>query len=414
MLWKEPRYAWILLGYLWVIGFVSSIGRFLIAYYQPELSEAFHMTRSWIGFAWSANLLLGAIASIIGGWMMDRYGVKLVMMISSVLMVGGTLIILYATNGIGFFLGYGVVFGLAGISGSTANYVLTLQWFSYHRAKAILLLQSSGSIGIAILTPLFVQYQTLLDWKIGYASMLTFGFLTIFTTYFIIRENRPPSDKEIQPKSMPSERVPIRQRWHQLRAYASNPIIIVVWLALFSCGFHMGTVEMNLMAIHQSTHVHETMMATSLSVLGILEIGGALVFAFLLDRYHRIRLLALLYGIRCLAFLFLFLQWQASPLLFSILFGVTYLSAVPGAMLVAGEALSASYRSVALNTSLFILFHQLGGMLSGMIGGAVFDVFHSYQPLVLINLGLAGVTCVGYFLLDKRAAVSSLQKEMNP
>lgn len=401
MLWREPRFAWVLLIYLWFIGFASSIGRFLIAFYQPELGNAFHMSRTWIGLSWSVNLFVGAAASILGGWLMDRYGVRIVMMISSALIGMGTLIILLGSGALSFFVGYGVIFGLAGISGTTVNYVLTLQWFQHHRAKAILVLQSSSSIGIALLTPIFVHYQTFLNWRFGYATMLVIGVTTIFTTYWIVKEKKAPSASHSMSDQSSAKRLPLRERLSQMKTYASNPVIIAVWFALFTCGFHMGTVEMNLMAIHQTTHVHEGMIASSISILGILEIVGALLFAFILDRFNRIRALSWLYAIRIGAFLFLMLQWEASPLLFSIFFGITYLSAVPGAMLVAGEALASSNRSVALNASVFILFHQIGGILSGTVSGAIYDTFHTYQPLIAVNLGLAVLTAAGYIVLER-------------
>ena len=162
----------------------------------------------------------------------------------------------------------------------------------------------------------------------------------------------------------------------------------------------MGTVEMHLMAIQQTAHVSHSMFIASLSILGVLELVGGFVFAALLDRMPRALALSCLYFIRTIAFALLFAQFHLSPVLFTLIFGATYLGAIPGGILLAGESLRT--KSIGLQTGILLLFHQLGGVAAANVGGLNYDLFHNYQILIAVNVALSLMSGAGYILVHRR------------
>jgi MFS family permease len=388
-----------MIGYLWILAFAAAISRFVIAYYQSEITHDLSVPRTFLSFTWSFNLALAALCSPLGGRLTDKYGPKKVMVWSSLLGILSLLTVLVFRNAAGFFIGLGILSGLAGI-GATTGYVLVTRWFKTHRAKALLFITSANSLGLAVLTPIFVENRSWLDWMNAYTITLWIGVISIPFTLWLIRDQKEGERGEERAEGRTEREesaAPVPEKISIIAMYAEyvkNPVTVVVMFALFTCGFSMGTVEMHLIAIHQHAHVGTAMFSTSLSLLGVLELGGGLLFAFLLDRLSRTGALACLYILRIIAFTALFFHFGLSPLLFSVIFGASYLGAIPGGLLVAGESLGES--SAGLQSGTLLVFHQAGAVVAALSGGLLYDATNSYQLLLAVNIVLSAISAVGY------------------
>lgn len=404
MWFKEPKYAWFIVGFLWIFGFLGSVGRIIVQYYQAPISESLDMTRGFIGYAWSASILIGSLCAPLGGWLTDKFGYKALMTAGTAMGVASAIVILTLRHPAGYFIGFGVLGGLAGIGAST-SYVIVSQWFRHHRAKALMIVSSASSIGLAAITPIFVHNDSWLTWMTAYKISIAIGLASILLLWLLLKENKDKAEEGPQAEASPDgDRVERKAGWKRsmiaLSDYARNPTVITVIFALFTCGFSMGTVEMHLMAIQQTAHVSHSMFIASLSILGVLEMVGGFVFAALLDRMPRALALSCLYLIRSIAFALLFAQLYWSPVLFTLIFGATYLGAIPGGILLAGESLK--MKSIGLQTGILLLFHQLGGVAAATLGGLNYDLFHNYQALIAINAALSVISSMGYVRVYKK------------
>lgn len=396
---KEPKYAWFLIGFLWIFGFFGAVGRVVVQYYQGAITEDLGTDRLFLGYAWSASIMIGSFCAPLGGWLTDRLGYKITMVAGSFMGVLSTAVILLFPHPIGYLIGFGVLGGLAGLGAST-SYVLVSQWFQHHRAKAMMIIGSAGSIGLAVLTPLFVINENWLTWRVAYKFSISFGMVFILLLILFIRERKYPNVQNADQPNAPDsidKKTNFLTALISIKTYIRNPVLLIVIAALFTCGFSMGTVEMHFMAIQQTAHVSHSMFMASLSILGVLELLGGFVFAFLLDRMPRAIALSSLYFIRTIAFFLLFVHLQLSPVLFTLIFGATYLGAIPGGILLANESLRT--QSSGLQTGMLLLFHQLGGVVAAIAGGLNYDLFHNYQILIGINIGLSMFSSIGYFLV---------------
>jgi MFS family permease len=393
---KESRYAWIGLGSLWIIGFIGALTRFSMAFFQVQISEDLQISRGFISMAWSTNLLIAAICAPLGGWLVDRYGAKKVLFLSAVMSTLGTGVVVLGNHPTVFFIGYGVISGLAGI-GATTSYILMFEWFRHHRAKAMALLGSASSVGLAIITPIFVSIGWL-TWKDAFMASFALGILVTLPVIWLgIKGLQQKNTEKVQ-----SDR-PIETEGHGMplivtpspKKFVHLPIFVVVAIALFTCGINMGSVEMNLVAIHQLADVSPSTIALSMSILGIMEITGALICGYFLDRYNKLMIMSILYGIRIMGFAFLFMHLGSSPIVFAIAFGITYLSAVPGGILVINEFANGKGK----HTGVLLLFHQGGGIVGALIGGLSFDYFGNYQNLIVVDILICILVTLGYFVL---------------
>jgi len=422
---RESRQAWIGLASLWVIGFIGALTRFIMAFFQVQISADLGIGRSYISMAWSTNLLIAALCAPAGGWLADRFGPKKVMLLSAILGVVGTgTVVLGGHEPIVFFVGYGVISGFVGI-GSSTSYMLMFAWFKHHRAKATALLASASSVGLAVVTPIFVSWSWL-SWRDAFTASFVLGAVVTLPVILLgIRGsgNRAaanpqraavPSGAEAEKTNSPpasnspsevsaaggtdtTKGLDIADSGSKVLARRAPfaPLFVVVAFALFTCGFNMGTVEMNLVAIHQLANVPPPMIAAAMSLLGILEIAGSLAFGYFLDRADKFKLMMLLYAVRVLGFAALFLHGGWSPILFAIAFGATYLSAVPGGLLIARERAKGQGKQ----TGFLLFFHQGGGILGALLAGVFFDRFGDYQLLIGVDIFICAVATLGYTFL---------------
>ncbi|MEC0088983.1 MFS transporter [Paenibacillus macquariensis] len=395
---KEPKYAWVGLGSLWIIGFIGALTRFSMSYFQVNISEDLDISRGFISMAWSTNALITALCAPLGGWLVDRYGAKKVLLISSVMGTLGTGIVVIGEHPSIFFIGYAVISGLAGI-GTTTTYLLMFEWFSHHRAKAMALLTSANSVGLAITTPIFVS-QSWLTWKDAFLTSFILSLLISLPVIWLgVKGHQQNSAKKDQVDGS----IEVENHNHDkqetvapsLKRASHLPIFFLVGIALFTCGINMGTVEMNLVAIHQLANVSPSMIALSMSILGILEIVGSVTFGFLLDRFNKLVMMAMLFGIRIMGFAILFMHVGWSPILFAIAFGMTYLSVIPGGILIFNEYAEGKGKQ----TGFLFVFHQAGSIMGTLIGGLSFDYFKNYQVLIGFDVVICILVTLGFVAL---------------
>ncbi len=368
------------------------------------------MGRDFLGITWSTTMFISAICAPIGGFLVDRYGVKKVMLFVSLSNFLSILTVLILHNPLGYFIGNGLLGGLVGLGAST-TYVLISDWFKHHRAKAMAINGSSASLGLAVLTPILVSL-TWLNWIKVYVILLIINVLFIPLIAWFIRSNKV-DDLSIITEEVFIDSRSMLSKWTDGLRFLSQiirrPIFIVVIFAILTCGISMGTVEMNLVAIHQQAQVPGMMIASSLSILGLLEVFGGIIFSILLDHKSRTKALAVLYLLRTAAFTLLIFHFPVTPILFSLIFGATYVGAVPGAILVANEALGSGsgQKKLGMQTGMLLFVHHIGGVLASLSSGFIFDYTHHYQALIAVNLILCLMVTAGYAWISKSRPAST-------
>jgi MFS family permease len=395
MWFGERKYAWGLLGILWIIGCIGALSRFVMAYYQVAIADDFEVGRSFISIAWSTNLLIAAVSAPIGGYLVDKYGAKLLLIASVFIGAVGSLLVYLFPHPVSFFLAFGLLSGLIGL-GATTSFTLVIHWFHVRRGMALTILNSASPLGLALITPLFIQADNL-TWSTAFLLSSLLSFFVVVPLTVIFMRNKPADQKtETSLEPLPAEEKMIHTRWqnlkHQLTLAVSTPVMPIIILALFACGFHMGTVEMNMVAIHLHAHVAPSQIAVAVSLLGLMEVAGSFVFGYLLDRIPRTLALALLYGSRMIGFGFLFMHLEATPVLFSILFGAAYNTTVPGSLLLAQETTKGS----ATQTGFLLLFHQGGGVIAALLAGILFDALGNYQLHIALDAIFALIVSLGF------------------
>ena len=148
------RYRWVILGVCWLAYIVAFMQRLSIGPLAPFLKEGLNLTNTQVGLFMSAAASGYGVASLPAGWLVDRIGVRWLLLIGEV--IGG--IFLASMFTVTTFTGGLIFMALAGMGmgclmPSTTKAVLI--WFPVkERATAMGVKQTAVNVGGLSLLPL--------------------------------------------------------------------------------------------------------------------------------------------------------------------------------------------------------------------------------------------------------------------
>lgn len=404
MIDKRPRFF-----YGWLIVLTSVIGTFLgpplmvfsfSVYFKPMVL-GFHSSRAAVSFAFSLFNTVGALWLPGTGMLLDRFGPKRVIIVStllyglllcSALWVGGALWQLYLLFSV---LGVAVASGPAPVSYS----VVISHWFNRHRGLA--LGASMMGIGIgSVVVPIFAQrIITQFGWRMMFAI---FGGATLVLLPIVAallqndpaqRGLRPDGDEETPALHFP-EPANDGLSWHEIWHSPTFWILICVF-SLAGASVHGAVLHMSAIFTDRGIGAERAALITSLA--GAAVIAGRLGSGFLLDYVFAPRVAMFFYGGAALGMGILGAGMSGNIALVAAFLSGLGMGAEVELM---GYMVSRYFGLSAFGTAYGHAFAAF--MISGAAGvtlmDAGYDHFHSYAiPLA----GLCGAMVLALILLSR-------------
>ncbi|PHM60160.1 MFS transporter [Xenorhabdus ishibashii] len=187
------RYLTLIMIFITVV--ICYVDRANLAVASADIQKEFAITKTEMGYIFSAFSWLYTLCQIPGGWFLDRVGSRLTYFIA---ILGWSV----ATLLQGFAIGLMSLIGLRSIIGifeaptfPTNNRMVT-SWFPEHeRASAVGFYTSGQFVGLAFLTPLLMWIQVLISWH--WVFFLTGGIGIIWSFIWIKIYRRPRLTKNM-------------------------------------------------------------------------------------------------------------------------------------------------------------------------------------------------------------------------
>ncbi len=241
---KESRsnYRWVITGLIFFITLVNFVDRSAISFIIEPLKQEFHFTDTEFGFILSAFGAGYFLLTILGGWLVDRYGTRLIWPIAATswsLCVGflGIAAGFWGFIGLRFLLGVAEGPHFPAMSRSISN------WLSpSERARALSLglvaIPLSAVIGAPITSYLVADY----GWRAMFFIISSVGVLWAIVWYFLFRDK--PEDSSFvneaeqlyisgpTPKQTPKAKGPIEWRF-----ILTHPVLVANNIAYFAFGY---------------------------------------------------------------------------------------------------------------------------------------------------------------------------------
>jgi MFS family permease len=395
------HYAWVILAVTCLTVVLTAGVTAVPAVLIHPLEVAFGWDRATIALAVSINVFLYGLAGPFTGRLMLRIGPRRVMLLSLLLIAAGVAASTQIRTVFQLYLLWGVVVGVG--TGSTAlvlSATVVNRWFTTRRGLALGLLGAASSTGRLVFLPLLAMVVTALGWQaVGWVVAGCLLLLAVPLVALLMRD--APAALGLapygtghaaiagSPTTTPAPEAPLVPLGVALR----QGDFWRLWLTFAICGATTnGLIGTHLIPHAIDQGLSAVAAATTLAMMGILDIVGTLGSGWLSDRYDKRVLLAAYYGLRGLALLYLPYADDLTTLaLFGVVYGLDWIATVPPTVGLATDMFGT--RSGPILFGWVFFGHQVGAALAAYGGGLLrvwLGTYHvAFTTAGLLALGAA-------------------------
>ncbi len=381
--------AWAMVGVCFLALAVSYSSWSSLSQIMEPLERELGWSRSTTALAASIAQLLLAMTAPVGGYLVDRFGPRLLLSAGLTAVGGGVLLASGAHAPRQFYLAFGVVSGIGfGMAATHVVATIVSLTFTERRGLAVGIATAGATAGQFIVVPILARVLQQTDWRTAY---LVLGLAVIAMAALVLLLIRVPAVLRQWQSAIPE---PIAGR---LAYLIRSPTFHLLFWSYFICGITTtGVVEAHL--IPYATFCGFTLPESSdaYGLLMAINFGGMVFSGWLADRMNRPLLLGCIYILRGLSFILLMLiaRDYSYLIVFAVLFGVVDYSTVPVTASLAASHLG--LRIMGLSMGLLTAGHALGAAVGAALAGILFDMFASYLWTWLVALTtamVAGALC---------------------
>ena len=376
---EEPRYGWVMVAVSFValalgFGLLLTISVFL----KPLVVE-FGWPRGQIAFAYTAGSLVAGFGGVAAGWLTDRYGARLVVMIGAVMTGFAFVLLSRLTNLWSLYLGYCALGGFGYAAVSTPLLASVGQWFTRNKGLAIGIVTAGGTLGMALVPYLAEHLIDGLGWRQAYTGLAVLSWAALVPLGFLVRR-APALDEPRQAAGLPGE-----------DPFPVEPAIVVAWIsaAVIFCFICMATPMVDVVALVSDRGFDPQTAAGALSAIMIAGLFGRIAIGKVADRIGGLHAYMLASAAQTvLVFWFTQLGSLAELYVLAVLFGLGYSGVMTCVVICVREMTPLQRNGVSLGT--VSLFGWVGMGLGGWQGGFFFDLTGGYTVPYAVA-ALAGV-----------------------
>jgi MFS family permease len=372
-------YGWWVVAGFSVMTFTSTGIRHAVGPFLKPIVADLGLDRASFSLVIALSLLLYGVFMPIAGMLLDRFSVRAVTSVGTVLLVISLVLTAWVSNFWEFAVVYGVLvpLGLAGTGPVIASGVVA-RWFSKRRGTALSVLGSASMTGMSLLVPAVTWLIITTGWRMTYV-LIAGGVLVIMLPLclWVVRDSPESMGLAADGGAAPAGAVVGAERVSAADAVQT----LAFWQlagSFFTCGFSMALLSAHGVPM-LTDHGYSPMFASwALGVLGGSSIGFTVMLGALSDRFGRRPVLSAIYGGRIFIFagFFLIRDNPAAMLAVAVLGGITM--AGTGSMTSALTADIYGRYSVSRVFGLMFLVHQTGSALGSWLAGALFETTGGY------------------------------------
>jgi MFS family permease len=379
------HYAWVILAAACVVSIVSRADSASFAVFIDPLADKFDWKRGDIALAYSIAFLAGMPAMLLFGWLGDRIGTRLLMIVGSVMLSAGTVLLGMIKELWHLYVLYGVFVGALGHAiFSVLLPVIVTRWFDRKMGLALGIYWAALGAGPAIFAPLFRYLIETRGWEstfivigLGFGVILL-GFSSLIRSSPAEMGMAPYGAAEMAKKPAPAAPGALRL------ALSQRPVWLLTGCHHLGCAGHAIVLAHGVsMATHHGIPGIEA--AGVLSVIAGTSIFSRFAFTLLTERFGGRTCLAwavLGQSVSVLALLFAHEAWHFY--IFAVVFGICYGGEMVGFPIINRQifGLSAPLGSIF---SVEMVGGATGMALGGWLGGVLFDLSGDYTAAILVS-----------------------------
>jgi sugar phosphate permease len=391
-------------------GFRSSTGALLV-----PLETEFGWSRATTSGAVTANLVVYGLTAPFAAALMERFGIRWVVVSSLLLVAVGSGLTTVMTQAWQLWLLWGLAVGIGtGAMALVLGSVVANRWFVEARRGLVTgIFSAAGAAGQLVFLPGIAALATGPGWR--WAALVVTGAALLLAPIVLLVVRDRPADVGLRPFGAPANGTagrdhaayptgtgpgPARLALRTLRDSARSPVFWILFGTFWICGWSTnGLIGTHFIPAAHDHGMPETTAAGLLALVGVFDLVGTIASGWLTDKVDPRFLLCGYYGFRGLSLLFvpalLGPDIHPSLFLFIVFYGLDWVATVPPTI-----ALCRRHFGVARSSVVFgwvFAAHMVGAGVAASYAGWVRQGTGSYDTAWLTAGGLclfAALACL--------------------
>lgn len=414
----RPRffYGWVVAGAAAAINLANASAAIVIlSMFVNPMGDELGWSRTEIAGAVSLGAVLGALVAPPSGWLVDRFGSRLVLVVGGIVITLACLYLSVVQALLGFYIAFAAIrasdLGVISVGTSAA----IGKWFLLFRGRATGLVYFAESAGIIVLAPIIQVVINVGGWRTAWVVMGGLMFVVgVVPAALLMR--RQPEDMGLIVDGRASIRTPEtyaavssdKRQTEEVSWPVSQMLrTLTFWLLLVS--LFVVSIGISGVGVHLVPHLTQQGVSaqTSVGAISVMFAAGALAslaVGVVSERVSLRLLMALTYLLVGISLLILI---AADTIIETYLFAITHGFAMT-AFFVMPILLWPSYYGRASLGFIYGISRaaQVGGLALGpVVAGLVYDTTQSYQSAFVWFAILAGISSL-IFLFVRRPTLS--------
>ncbi len=379
-----------------LISFLTFGPRSAMGFFQLPVLEDNQWDRTTFGLAMAIQNLMWGLGQPVFGAIADRYGTGRVLVMSAILYALGLVTMAWAPTPLWLHIGAGALVGLGIAAGSFGILLAAFarRVSAENRSLVFGLGTAAGSAGMFVFAPLS---QAMIA-SLGWADTLVYfaAFMGLIPIAAVALRGKPDTSAEAS-----EFRQGVRDALAQAFAHKSY---LLLTAGFFVCGFQVAFITAHFPAYISDLGLAQKWAVIAIMAIGFFNIIGCLASGVIGQRYSKRKFLTYLYIGRSIV-VTIFILTPATPftvVTFSIVMGLMWLSTVaPTNGLV---AVMFGTANLGMLGGIVFLSHQIGSFLGVWLGGWLYDLYGTYEPVWWLGVALGLFAAIVHWPIEERAA----------
>jgi MFS family permease len=388
----KPFYGWVIVAVFFIICVILVGSSLSFGVFFKSIESEFEISRATTSGILSVYMVLGAAFSILGGWALDRYGPRIIILLMGLFTGLSFLLSSQTTSLWQLYITYALFLSV----GVSAIYVVRIstisRWFKEKRGLALGIASSGIGLGQVIMVPLATFLISTLAWRIAYIVMGLIAWLIVLPLSRLLKRDPYemgtfPDGRGGYPSDTENVNASVQLRSLSLIQALKTRSFWALILMTFSHGFSFMLIQTHI--IPYTTDIGFTIgeAATVLSLLGGVSIIGGIIMGRVSDSFGRkttIITSLLLQAGACVWLIWTQDSWIFFP--FAIIYGFASGGFTPPLNVITSDTFG--LHNIGLITGTLSIGWGIGAAVGPIIGGVIFDVKQSYSIAFLLVTGI--------------------------
>lgn len=369
-------YGWVVVVAFLIIWLAILGTRFSFGVFFKSIESEFDLTRAATSGVFSVYMVLGSAFAILGGWALDRYGPRIIILL------------------MGLFIGFSLLLSI----GTGAIFTVTMstisRWFDKKRGLAVGIASSGAGLGIVVVAPFAAYLISNFGWRMSYIVMGLIASLIVIPLSRLLRKDpyeigALPDGAKSHSTEMGVEKPKNEQgsiqstdlSLPQVSRTRSFWVLGFIWLLYASC-LHLVLTHIVPHATDMDISAMEA--AAVLSLIGGTSIAGRVLMGRASDSIGRKTTAVICSLLQVGAMVWLIWAQDLWMLyLFALVYGFAYGGLTPPVTALIGDTFG--LRNIGVILGVLEIGWGVGAAIGPAIGGLIFDVSNSYSTAFLIG-----------------------------